>query len=151
MDKSTIFTDVESEMRGLEWNRLYETYYKRSYDPKKVAVAVQRLYGDAHVKNRRGIFEYVLGGETDTKLLEVRVFDEPTKRAVYETQTKTAKIKGESNCPHCALGRDANQAKIWKLIDMDADHVAAWSKGGKTDAKNCQMLCKTHNWAKGNR
>ncbi len=31
------------------------------------------------------------------------------------------------------------------------DHVAAWSKGGATDAANCQMLCKTHNRAKGNR
>ncbi|MBL7785512.1 MAG: HNH endonuclease [Chitinophagales bacterium] len=44
-----------------------------------------------------------------------------------------------------------NQKKIWKLAEMDADHVAAWSKGGATDAKNCQMLCKTHNRAKGNR
>ena len=31
------------------------------------------------------------------------------------------------------------------------DHVTAWSKGGATDAANCQMLCKTHNRAKGNR
>lgn len=35
--------------------------------------------------------------------------------------------------------------------EMDADHVTAWSKGGMTDASNCQMLCKTHNRAKGNR
>jgi len=34
---------------------------------------------------------------------------------------------------------------------MEADHVAAWSKGGKTDIENCQMLCKPHNLAKGNR
>ena len=39
----------------------------------------------------------------------------------------------------------------WNLAEMDADHVAAWSKGGATDTKNCQMLCKTHNRAKGNR
>lgn len=31
------------------------------------------------------------------------------------------------------------------------DHVTAWSKGGVTDEANCQMLCKTHNRAKGNR
>ena len=31
-------------------------------------------------KNRKGIFEYVLGGLVDTKLLEVRVFDEVTKK-----------------------------------------------------------------------
>jgi len=148
---SKTFTDVESEMKGLEWNRLYETYHKKKYDPKKVATAVQRLYGDAYVKNRKGIFEYVLGGEVDTKLLDVRVFDDATKRSVYEAQTATAKKKGESNCPLCAVGHDANKEKIWSLGDMDADHVAAWSKGGATDAKNCQMLCKTHNRAKGNR
>lgn len=34
---------------------------------------------------------------------------------------------------------------------MDADHVTAWSKGGSTDMDNCQMLCQTHNRAKGNR
>jgi len=44
-----------------------------------------------------------------------------------------------------------NKSKIWKLAEMDADHVDAWSKGGETKAKNCQMLCKTHNRAKGNR
>ena len=38
-----------------------------------------------------------------------------------------------------------------KLSEMDADHITAWSKGGATDIKNCQMLCKTHNRAKGNK
>ena len=28
--------------------------------------------------------------------------------------------------------------------------VAVWSKGGATTVDNCQMLCKTHNRAKGN-
>ena len=32
----------------------------------------------------------------------------------------------------------------------DADHVAAWSKGGKTEESNCELLCKSHNRAKGN-
>lgn len=34
---------------------------------------------------------------------------------------------------------------------MDADHVTAWSKGGATNLANCEMLCVTHNRAKGNR
>lgn len=148
---SSVFTDVESEMRGLEWGQLYETYHKQSYDPRKVHEAVQRLYGDPFVKDRRGIFKYILGGETDTKFLNVRVFDEATKRAVYATQTKVAKAEGKSNCPLCAIGHDANKSKVWQLADMDADHVAAWSKGGATTIENCQMLCKTHNRAKGNR
>ncbi|MBA3047074.1 DUF262 domain-containing protein [Patescibacteria group bacterium] len=148
---SGVFIDVESEMRGLEWGRMYEQYHKKAYNPAKVSAEAQKLYGDPYIKNRKGIFEYILGGSIDTKLLEVRVFDDATKKAVYAAQTAKAKKKGKSNCPHCAIGHDANKEKIWSLSDMDADHVAAWSKGGATSAKNCQMLCKTHNRAKGNR
>ena len=148
---STIFINVESEMRGIEWGRLYETYHKSSYNPVVVADKVKTLYGDSYIKNRKGIFEFILGGSIDTKLLEVRVFDEATKKSVYHSQTEEAKFKDESNCPHCAMGHDANKKKIWALSDMDADHVSAWSKGGGTNVKNCQMLCKTHNRAKGNR
>jgi 5-methylcytosine-specific restriction endonuclease McrA len=148
---STTFTDVETEMRGLEWGRLYETYVKQPYDPSVIAQQVKQLYADSYVKNRKGVFEYILGGSTDTKLLDVRVFDEATKKSVYTTQTAAAEKKNVSNCSLCALGHDANKTKVWKLAEMDADHVAAWSKGGSTDTKNCQMLCKTHNRAKGNR
>ncbi|MCA9350945.1 DUF262 domain-containing protein [Candidatus Saccharibacteria bacterium] len=147
----SVFIDVETEMRGLEWGRLYETYHKQSYDPKKVSEQVQKLYGDPYVKNRKGIFEYVLGGSNDTKLLNIRVFDEAVKRKVYSQQTAKAKDKSTSNCPLCALGHDANKDKIWQQAEMDADHVTAWSKNGATDIKNCQMLCKTHNRAKGNK
>ncbi len=148
---SSVFVDVESEMCGLEWGRLYEEYHKKVYNSKKVSAEARKLYGDPYIKNRKGIFEFILGGSVDTKLLEVRIFDEATKKEVYATQTAKAEKKGESNCPHCAIGHDANKEKIWNLSDMDADHVAAWSKGGATSAKNCQMLCKTHNRAKGNR
>ncbi len=148
---SGVFMDVESEMRGIEWGRLYEEYHNKAYDPKKVSEELKELYGDSYVKYRKGIFEYILGGSQDTKLLNVRVFDEATKKSIYATQTTEAETKNISNCPHCAIGHDANKSKVWKLNDMDADHVSAWSKGGATDSKNCQMLCKTHNRAKGNR
>ncbi len=148
---STVFNDVENEMRGLEWGRMYEMYHNTAYNPSKVSERVQALYGDSYIKNRKGIWEYVLGGEVDTKLLEVRVFDEPTKKSVYTKQTIEAQVKGVSNCPHCAIGKDANAVKTWKLDEMDADHVEAWSKGGATSRDNCQMLCKTHNRAKGNK
>ncbi len=148
---SAVFTDVKGEMCGLEWGRLYEEYHKKAYDPANVSAEVHNLYSDPYIQSRKGIFEYILGGSVDTKLIEVRIFDEATKKAVYATQTIKAEAKGESNCPLCAIGHDANKSKIWKQGEMDADHVAAWSKGGKTSTKNCQMLCKTHNRAKGNR
>jgi len=148
---STVFIDVESEMRGLEWGRLYEKYKKQPYNSKAVSEELKKLYADPYIKNRKGIFEYILGGSTDSKLLEVRVFDEATKKSMCATQSAVAEKKGISNCPLCALGHDSNKTKIWHLTEMDADHVTAWSKGGATDSKNCQMLCKTHNRAKGNK
>lgn len=148
---SSVFSDVETEMKGLEWGRFYEAYHDHSYNPSKVSKQVQELCGDPYVKNRRGIWEFILGGAVDTKLLDVRVFDDATKKATYKTQTSLAEKTGLSNCPLCSVGHDANKSKLWKLEDMDADHVAAWSRGGRTTPENCQLLCKSHNRAKGNR
>lgn len=148
---STVFTDVLPEMRGLEWGRLYKTHHGQSYDPKKMSDDVQKLATDDYVTNGKGIFEYLLGGSTDKKLLAVRVFDDKTKRVAYNKQTQEAQSKGKSNCPLCAVGENANKSKIYELKEMDADHVSAWSKGGNSSANNCQMLCITHNRAKGNR
>lgn len=146
------FTDVESEMKGLEWGRLYETYHNNPYDPAVVSKKVHELYGDAAVKNRRGVFEYILGGCQDAKLLDIRVFEESTKKAKFTQQTDEAKKKGVSNCPMCAAsGQAAFVRRIWKYNEMDADHVQAWSNGGATDISNCQMLCKSHNRSKGNK
>lgn len=148
---SSIFIDVENEMCGLEWGRLYETYHHNAYNPQKISFELQELFSDPYIKNRKGAFEYILGGFKDSKILNIRVFDEATKKSVYKKQTKKAIEKAISNCPLCAIGHDANKNQIWKLDEMDADHVTAWSKGGPTDNKNCQMLCKTHNRAKGNK
>ena len=138
-------------MRGLEWGRLYVENHSRSYDPKKMSDDVKRLATDNYVESRKGIFEFLLGGSVDTKLLNVRVFDTQVKRVAYAKQTQTAQGTGESNCPLCAIGQGANKSRIYKVEEMDADHVSAWSKGGESSAKNCQMLCSTHNRAKGNR
>ena len=148
---STVFVDVRPEMRGLEWGRLYEEYHGKSYDPKKMSDDVKKLAADPYVTSRKGIFEYLLGGSEDKKLLVVRVFDEKVKRVAYAKQTQATEGKGKSNCPLCAMGPEANKSRIYKLDEMDADHVSAWSKGGDSSSKNCQMLCITHNRAKGNR
>lgn len=147
----SVFTSVESEMRGLEWGRLYEQYHSTAYDPDAVESEVRRLYGDDYVTSKRGVFEYILGGCEDTKLLHVRVFDPATSRSAYEDQTAAAKDAGTSNCHLCAVGNNANRDKIWAFGAMEADHVTAWSKGGATARSNCQMLCKPHNASKGNR
>jgi len=148
---NSVFVEVRGEMRGLEWGKLYEKFHAKPYDYAEIEEKVEELMSDPCVRDKKGIFEFVLGGCSDRKLLNVRVFSDAIKKSVYAEQTKKAKTKSTSNCSYCALGNNSNKNKIWPLKDMDADHVEAWSKGGTTDIKNCEMLCKTHNRAKGNR
>lgn len=147
----SIFEYTGSEMCGQPWGDFYEKYRKNAYSKDAINKRLDELLSDTQVSDKRGIIEYLLGGEKETKLLNVRVFDQKTKKAVYKRQTEEAIKKKISNCPLCAIGHNANAKKIYKENEMDADHVTAWSRGGATDEKNCQMLCKTHNRAKGNR
>jgi hypothetical protein len=148
---SVFIRPPDKEMRGLDWGRLYESFHSESYNAAAIDADVDALRADPAVQNNKGIYEYLLGGKTDPKLLNVRVFDEKTKVAAYEQQTQKAKDAGVSNCPLCAIGESANKTRAYNPSEMDADHVTAWSKGGDTDLKNCEMLCVTHNRAKGNR
>ena len=141
----------KDEMRGLEWGAFYEQYHSNSYNPVNLRQRVNELYADEAVTNKKGIFEFVLGGELDAKLLNIRIFEDSVKKTVYARQTEEAQEQGISNCPECAKGHENVRTKIYKFKEMDADHVTAWSRGGATDISNCQMLCKTHNRAKGNR
>jgi hypothetical protein len=147
---SIFIASPDTAMRGLDWGRLYETYHGNAYKPSQIDADLQELLADPAVKNR-GVYEYLLGGKTDTRLLNVRVFDESTKRLAYDRQTEQAKGKTTSNCPLCAAGDNVNKTRIYTFKEMEADHVAAWSKGGASTLDNCEMLCVTHNRAKGNR
>ncbi len=148
---SGIFKDVLPQMRGLEWGRLYEQYHNKPYNVDAVSQRVHELMADDYVTNHKGVFEYILGGEQDKSLLNIRVFDRATISRVYAKQTQAARDKGVSNCPDCALQDGSNSTRIYKINEMDADHVTAWSKGGKTDEANCRMLCRYHNRSKGNK
>ncbi len=148
----SVFTrPPDKEMKGLEWGRLYESHHSKAYNAAQVDSDITSLLSDPAVDSRRGIYEYVLGGKTDQKLLSIRIFDAKTKATKYQQQTKQAEAGGVSNCPLCTVGDNVNKTRIYKLAEMDADHVAAWSSGGATDLGNCEMLCITHNRAKGNR
>ena len=148
---SSVFKNVESEMRGLEWGRLYREHHSKGYNADNIANSVRALYGDPFVKSRKGIFEYLLGGSQDAKLLDLRVFEDSVKKVQYEKQLAKAETLEISNCSLCAVGHEVNKTKLWKFNEMDADHVTAWSRGGGTNPENCEMLCKTHNRSKGNR
>ena len=146
-----LFDYTGKEMQSIDWGELYNKYHNNPYPRTAVNEKVTELLEDPAVTNKKGIFEYILGGMQDPSLLQIRLFGNDIKQTVYNRQTKEAKRDNKSNCPLCAIGPGSNATRIYDLKDMDADHVTAWSKGGSTDISNCQMLCKTHNMAKGNK
>jgi hypothetical protein len=148
---SLFIASPDKVMRGIDWGRLYETYRHQGYNVAELDHELTELLDDTAIRDRKGIYEYLLGGKQDSRLLDVRMFDDSTKRAAYASQTQSAETAGVSNCPLCAHGTNANKSRIYKLDEMDADHVAAWSKGGTTTLENCEMLCVPHNRSKGNR
>lgn len=83
---------------------------------------------DEDVGRKPGIYSYVLNGEWEREI-NIRAFSDNMKREAYERQGGI--------CIKCK--------KHFDLSEMEADHVKPWHEGGKTDAKNCQMLCKDCN------
>lgn len=145
------FPKRRSQMKSVKWGPLHSIYKGATLDPAKFEVRVNALMSDTEVKRKVGIYEFVLGNESDTRLIEVRVFDEKTKLSAYGKQTDAAQAAGTSNCPMCTAGGNNNAERIYEFAEMDADHVTAWSNGGATDISNCEMLCTSHNRSKGNR
>lgn len=141
-----------AQMDSLPWNEYYEKWGQEPYDGEKTQQRVDELWADPAVRVKKNIYRYVLGGEEETQILDVRIFDEPTKLQAYNEQTEEAKKKNISNCPDCALTPKGKvKEKIYKIEEMEADHVTPWSKGGSTTPDNCTMLCVRHNRAKGNK
>ena len=101
-------------MKGLAWGELYEKYHSEPYNTQNVRERIEELLDDEYVKNKKGVFEYVLGREEDKTLLNVRIFDEHTKKRKYKEQTEEAEANGHSNCPLCAVGNNSYKTHIWK-------------------------------------
>lgn len=89
-------------------------------------------YRNGYISNQRGIYEYLLDGQE--RHLNIRAFSPEMAQAAYERQ--------KGICPKCG--------KHFEIGEMQADHITPWSKGGKTTADNCQMLCADCNRRKSN-
>lgn len=126
-----IFPKYRKEMKGVNWGNLYELYSKKTWDATEIDKEVSRLMADSDVKTKKGIYQYVF--DHDEHHLDIRAFDENTKREIYEKQ--------EGYCKKCG--------EHFELSQMEADHITPWRDGGRTIAENCQMLCKECNRRKG--
>lgn len=127
-----IFPNYRKEMKGRDWGVFFNKYGNNTYDAKTLEAKIVELLEDDDVTNNSGIYEYLLSGEE--KHLSIRSFTPKMARAAFEKQ------KGV--CPKCG--------KTFTIEEMQADHITPWSKGGKTVAENCQMLCADCNRRKSN-
>jgi hypothetical protein len=125
------FPNYRKEMKGLEWGLLYNKYGAEKHDPKKLEARIIDLMQDEDITKFSGIYEYLLSGEAKKaeNFLSIRNFNQKMARTAFERQ--------KGMCPKCN--------KTLAIDEMEADHITPWSKGGKTIAENCQMLCKDCN------
>lgn len=133
-----LFPIYRKEMEGLPWGIYYNRYHENTYDPKALEQEVATLMADEDVTKKRGIYKYVLEkaiGNDDPSLLGIRAFSDSQKRTVYEQQGGI--------CTCCG--------KKYKYEEMEGDHIKPWSKGGKTEIENLQMLCRDCNRRKSNK
>ena len=121
------FVKYRKEMKGLEWGVFYNQFKDIVIDTAELEKEIATLMADDDVTSKKGIYPYVLTRQE--KYLSVRAFDNRMKRTAYEKQ--------KGICKKCG--------KHFEIEQMEADHITPWSKGGKTDADNCQMLCKDCN------
>jgi hypothetical protein len=110
-------------MKSVNWGKLYNTYGKNPYDAKTLEAEVSKLMQDEDVCAKKGIYSYIF--DRQEKHLSIRAFSDNQKREAYERQ--------KGICGKCG--------DKFELGQMEADHIDPWSKGGKTVAENCKMLC----------
>jgi len=121
--KATFPTYRGKLMKGLDWGIYYNKYKDKNCDPKAFENRILELIDDEDVTNQRGIYEYLL--DDNERHLNIRAFSSKMARTAYERQNGI--------CPKCKEHFD--------IEEMQADHITPWSKGGRTSADNCQMLC----------
>jgi hypothetical protein len=121
------FTTYRKEMKGINWGVLYNTFKDKPLDAATLEKEISRLMKNDDVTNKKGIYTFVLDGQE--RHLNIRTFDENMKREAYERQNGI--------CVNCK--------KPFEFEEMEGDHIDPWHSGGKTNATNCQMLCKECN------
>jgi hypothetical protein len=125
-----VFPNYRKLMKGLDWGRFYNAHKGDALNAATLESRIVALIEDDEVDNKKGIYEYLLTG--NEKTLSLRAFDDKTKVKTYEKQ--------KGICPVCK--------KQFEFGGMEADHIVPWSKGGKTEATNCRMLCMLDNRTK---
>ena len=128
----TVFGKYDANMKGVEWGLLYNQHKDDNLDSAFMQSEVARLMADDEIDKKAGIYEYLLSG--DEKYLHFRTFSDADIKTMYTRQNGLCALCG----------------KPFNIKEMHADHKKPWSKGGKTELSNGQMLCVQCNLKKSN-
>ena len=118
---------------NLDWAKFYDEYHEKVLDIKAMEKQINDLIGDDEIQKQQGVIPYVLTG--DEHNLDLRAFPDKIKLAVWEKQNHKCAICG----------------KEFDYQFMEGDHITPWRDGGRTEVKNCQMLCRECNRRKGSK
>ena len=127
--------DHDQSMKSVDWGKLYTEYSRNEYDSIYVKSRQDALLKDDEVTDNKGVYEYILSGETKESLLNLRKFPNRIREKFHKKQ--------DGKCAYCL--------KEIKLHQAHADHITPWSAGGKTEEDNCQILCRDCNLSKSNK
>lgn len=92
--------------------------------------------------------------DLETEIIEtVEIVNVPVQEKEIVVKHKTKRLPSE-RLKVQVLMRDGNKCRLCGITvtgdNIHFDHIKPWSKGGETVLENLQVLCKTHNLAKGN-
>lgn len=120
------FPEYQPIMKSVDWGILYNIYGQNTVSAADEKV-IQILNRADEISNIKNVYLAVLSG--DMKYLNARAFD---KRDLHHKYAEQSGV-----CPYCK--------GTFEETEMHGDHIRPWSKGGKTEYQNLQMLCTSCN------
>lgn len=124
----------------------------------KIKIRLKEYYKSTEYKlskRKQFDFEEICLGCVSGKTLDIkRTFTEAQKIDYIDRFAIKSEDGTKCQCAMCKeqleSGEINESATFFFPEELEMDHVIPWSKGGKTELSNAQLLCKSHNIAKSN-
>ncbi|MBI5326695.1 MAG: HNH endonuclease [Deltaproteobacteria bacterium] len=151
LSEKELFENIEEAWVKLGRQPLYEEMKKPL--SKYSQMPYRKIFGGWR-KALEAFIEYINSNNEEVQETEENEQDENNSDTVEIAIKHKTKRNISERLKVQVLMRDGNKCKLCGITvtgeDIHFDHIKPWSKGGKTVLENLQVLCATHNLAKGN-